>query len=65
MTDLGTAGRIAARFGGRAETVRPFGGGHINETFLAGSPSEDLVLQRINTAVFPDPEAVTANIVAV
>jgi N-acetylhexosamine 1-kinase len=65
VTDLGTAGRIAARFGGRLETVRPFGDGHINETFLVGSPSEDLVLQRINTAVFPDPEAVTANILAV
>lgn len=47
------------------ETVRPFGSGHINETFLAGSPSEDLVLQRINTTVFPDPEALTANILAV
>jgi Ser/Thr protein kinase RdoA (MazF antagonist) len=65
VTDLGTAGRIAARFGGAVAAVRPFGGGHINETFLAGSPSGDLVLQRINTAIFPDPEAVTANILAV
>lgn len=66
MTDLGTAGRIATRFGGPvAAAVRPFGSGHINETFLARSPAGDLVLQRINTAIFPDPEAVTANILAV
>src|SRR5438128_1410523 len=55
------AGRFAAGVGG----VRPFGGGHINETFLVGTPAGDLVLQRINRSVFPDPEAVTANIVAV
>lgn len=65
MTDLGTAGRIATRFGGSVAAVQPFGCGHINETFLARSPSGDLVLQRINTAIFPDPEAVTANILAV
>jgi Ser/Thr protein kinase RdoA (MazF antagonist) len=45
--------------------VQPFGSGHINDTFVARSASGDLVLQRINTAIFPDPEAMTANILAV
>lgn len=65
MTDLEAVARLAARFGGPVRAVRPFGGGHINETFLAGTPAGDLVVQRINTAVFGDPEAVTGNIVAV
>jgi Ser/Thr protein kinase RdoA (MazF antagonist) len=42
--------------------VAPFGGGHINDTFLVATPDGELVVQRINTAVFADPEAVTANI---
>ena len=45
--------------------VIPFGRGHINETFLAEAPTGDLVVQRLNTAVFTDPEAVTANILTV
>ncbi|HET9773109.1 MAG TPA: aminoglycoside phosphotransferase family protein [Acidimicrobiia bacterium] len=65
MTDLQTVARMAARFAGPVTAVRPFGGGHINETFLAGTPAGDVVVQRINTAVFPDPGAVTANILAV
>ena len=44
--------------------MEPFGGGHINETYRVTAPAGDLVLQRINRAVFPDPDAVTANIVA-
>ena len=56
---------MAERFAGTVTAIRPFGGGHINETFLVEGPAGDLVLQRINTAVFPDPAAVTANILAV
>jgi Ser/Thr protein kinase RdoA (MazF antagonist) len=56
---------MAERFAGTVTAIRPFGGGHINETFLVESPAGDLVLQRINRAVFPDPAAVTANILAV
>src|SRR5882724_5195113 len=59
------ARRAAGRFAVGVGAVRPFGGGHINETFLATTAAGDLVLQRLNLAVFPDPEAVTANIVAV
>ncbi len=65
VTDVQTAAGIAARFAGPVTAVRPFGGGHINETFLAETPAGDLVVQRINTAVFPDPGGVTGNILAV
>jgi Ser/Thr protein kinase RdoA (MazF antagonist) len=56
---------MAQRFVGPVADVRPFGAGQINETFLVESAAGEYVLQRINTAVFPDPEAVTANIVVV
>ena len=61
-----TARRVADRFARAAVTgVRPFGGGHINDTFLVATAAGDLVVQRVNTTVFPNPEAVTANILAV
>jgi Ser/Thr protein kinase RdoA (MazF antagonist) len=56
---------IAAQFGGSVTAVAPFGGGHINQTFLAQTPDADYVVQRINRAVFADPEAVMANILVV
>jgi Ser/Thr protein kinase RdoA (MazF antagonist) len=56
---------MAARFAGPVTAVRPFGGGHINETFLAETAAGDLVVQRVNTAVLPDPGGVTGNILAV
>ena len=59
------ARRAAERFALGVAAVRPFGGGHINETFLAATANGDLVVQRLNLSVFPDPAAVTANIVAV
>jgi Ser/Thr protein kinase RdoA (MazF antagonist) len=59
------ARRAAGRFAVGVEAVRSFGGGHINETFLAATAAGDLVVQRLNLSVFPDPVAVTANIVAV
>jgi N-acetylhexosamine 1-kinase len=65
VTDLETARRMTGRFVGPVTAIRPFGGGHINETFLAESPHGDYVVQRMNTAVFPDPDGVTANILAV
>ena len=45
--------------------MRPFGGGHINETFLVESTSGEYVLQRLNTMVFTDAEGVMRNIRAV
>jgi hypothetical protein len=65
VTDLETARRMAGQFLGPVTAIRPFGGGHINETFLAESLRGDHVVQRLNTAVFPDPDSVTANILAV
>ena len=56
---------MAERFAGSVTGIRRFGGGHINETFLVEGVGGDLVVQRVNTAVFPDPEAVTANILVV
>jgi Ser/Thr protein kinase RdoA (MazF antagonist) len=56
---------MAEAFVGPVAAVRRFGAGHINETFLVGSAAGEYVLQRVNTAVFADPEAVTANIVVV
>jgi hypothetical protein len=51
---------------GQAVTgLRAFGTGHINDTFLAVTAAGEYVVQRINTAVFTDPAAVTANIGAV
>jgi Ser/Thr protein kinase RdoA (MazF antagonist) len=59
------ARRAGLHFAPEVSAVRPFGGGHINETFLVATPIGELVLQRLNLAVFPDPDGLTANIVAV
>jgi hypothetical protein len=57
--------RIAERFTGPLIAIRRFGTGHINDTYLVTAAAGEYVVQRINTAVFPDPEAITANILAV
>jgi Ser/Thr protein kinase RdoA (MazF antagonist) len=62
---IAAARRAAEAFAPGVGAVAPFGGGHINETYLVGTAVGDLVVQRINVAVFGDPEAVTANIVTV
>ena len=47
---------------GDVSTLRPLGEGLINTTFRAGTPDgQAYVLQRVNTKVFPDPEAVMRN----
>jgi len=56
---------MAELFVGPVTAAHRFGAGHINETFLVETPAGEYVAQRLNTAVFPDPAAVTANIVAV
>jgi len=57
--------RVAERFAGTVTGIRRFGRGHINDTYLVAGQAGEVVLQRINTAVFPDPETMTANILAV
>ncbi len=55
---------ILAAFGLHAAIPpRPFGSGHINHTFLVEAESgERYVLQKINTAVFTQPEAIANNL---
>jgi len=54
---------------GRLLEAAPHGSGHINDTFAVrlAAPGGDrrLILQRINTAVFPDPGALMENILRV
>lgn len=61
---------LAAKFApeGKVGTPEPFGGGHINDTYLFCRECEcgaQYVLQRINKMAFPDPEAVMDNMLRV
>jgi hypothetical protein len=50
---------------GQVLAVEPFGEGNLNDTFLVtmtGGQDEYLVLQRINTHVFPHPEWIMSNL---
>lgn len=46
-------------------TSEPYGGGHINDTYKITGKRGKYTLQRINTSVFTDPDAVMRNINAV
>ena len=54
---------------GRLVTLVPFGNGNINDTFLAvyrnTFTETQVILQRVNKAVFPHPEAIMANMHAI
>ena len=57
-------------FGPRCSYVKPFGAGHINETYAVYTPGENgdelsYVLQRVNSNVFKDPAGVMENIFGV
>jgi len=56
------AADVAAAFVDGVRSTRPFGSGHINDTFLVESEAGDFVLQRLNPKVFDDPDAVMRNI---
>ncbi len=60
MSNLAT---ILNQFGVEAE-VAPHGNGHINNTYLVNSKPR-VILQRINTNVFHNPEQVMENVMAV
>jgi Ser/Thr protein kinase RdoA (MazF antagonist) len=64
VTALETVRRVANQFdlSGAVVSVRPFGSGHINETFLVTTPTNDYVVQRINGSVFRDPALLVANV---
>ncbi|MFM7641649.1 MAG: phosphotransferase enzyme family protein [Cyanobium sp.] len=60
--------RIAGAFAGSdaVGAVSPLGHGNINTTYLVeGDALEPFVLQRLNTAVFPQPRLVMGNLLAV
>ncbi len=42
--------------------VSPLGSGNVNDTFLVETQAGKVVLQRLNTAVFPSPEQVMRNL---
>lgn len=42
-------------------SIKPIGSGHINTTLLLSAPNRHLVVQKLNTQVFPDSEALVAN----
>src|SRR5215831_3402982 len=56
---------VATRFVDGVRAVEAFGDGLINDTFLVTSSTGEIVLQRFNLEVFPDPDAVMANIATV
>lgn len=62
--DMERIKNIAARFAvnGDISNVKPLGNGLINDTYLVETQNDDrYVLQRINTAVFPNPKALADN----
>ena len=65
MTDIEVFARVALGFVDEVRSVEPFGQGLINETALVTASTGDCVLQRINTDVFTDPDAVMRNIIVV
>ena len=54
---------IARQFAETVTGLSPLGNGLINDTFLVTAAASQFVLQRINRAVFPAPEQITANLV--
>ena len=59
-----TAEKIANQFQfeGDILSIKPFGGGHINYTFLVTTTTAEYILQGINTEVFKKPFAIIKNI---
>lgn len=55
----------AFNFGGEITEIIPFGGGHINDTFLASSKDTSYILQRVNKFVFKHPDEIMENMMDV
>lgn len=62
-----TADAAAAAFdvGAAVASVEPHPSGHINDAFLVTAGVRRFLLQRLNPHVFPDPDAVMANVVTI
>lgn len=58
-----TAVYLSENFGLGNERVsmKPIGSGHINSTMLLSVPSKSLVVQKLNTDVFPEPDMLVKN----
>lgn len=58
-----TAVYLSQQFGLGNEQVsmKPIGNGHINCTMLLSAPKKSLVVQKLNTEVFPKPEQLVSN----
>lgn len=52
-------------YGDCVSSIEPYGGGHINDTFLARTEKGNFVLQRVNGYVFPHPDEIMNNMVHV
>jgi Ser/Thr protein kinase RdoA (MazF antagonist) len=68
LSDADRLAAIAAAFAGShpVRAVRPLGHGNINATFrVERAGGEPFVLQRLNTAVFPQPRRVMTNLLVV
>ena len=60
-----TVGNIVSQFSVDLDNAeyKPYGNGHINETYVVGD--KKYILQKINTNVFADPSGMMENIIAV
>ena len=47
--------------GGEFVSAAPYGGGHINDTYLVTCTCGKFIVQRVNTAIFREPEALMEN----
>jgi Ser/Thr protein kinase RdoA (MazF antagonist) len=56
--------RIAQQYSESVIDVVPLGNGHINDTFFVKTEARPFVLQRVNKNVFPNPEQITVNLMA-
>ena len=63
MTNTAIAEYLSQQFGLDQETatMKPIGSGHINTTMLLTDEQHSVVVQKLNTDVFPNPEHLVAN----
>ena len=55
----------AFEFDGNVQEAKPFGSGHINDTLLLSTDKSQYILQKMNTAVFKDPQGLMENVFGV
>jgi Ser/Thr protein kinase RdoA (MazF antagonist) len=55
---------VAQQFSRSVVSIEPLGNGFINDTYLVATEGKLFVLQKINSHVFPQPEQIMANLMA-